>query len=315
MLIRTYGFSLEAGNSAVTLNDLFTELQAQSGKTIPGMAHPRIFFFDNSDPSFAKGLVVTLKDHKTYCQLVNDQGKLVIKVSAVNDQLLDFNFFIVNKSNGFGLYQYYHHSCAPGTFGGHLRQVYRSICSARTKSELQKLSEDGKGTKKAEAKVRSKYFKSLKFQILVHLSSIDKILKEFKKIKAFQYEVTALTHATSAGAPLGPYAKKVVEKVYFDGESKVGDVAKAIGEYITSENISKGSIDVIDVYGNEDIPMSVRIGNIPNSFGEEDFDSFTAHINDLDASQFASHVIINRLVDKAKNEHKAIFMKKIKGQN
>lgn len=312
MLIRTFGFSLDTKNNAVGLNDLFAELAAKSGTLINGMAHPRMVFFDNSDPIFAKGLVVTLKDQKTYCQLVENQGKLVIKVTAIKDQLLDFNFFLINKTNGLGLYQYYFHSCAPGTFGAHLRNVYRQLSNVRRDAEIKALKATKNHTATKEKAIRSKYYKGLRFQILVHLNSIDKILKTFKRIKAFQYEVAAIAPIVPKGAPLLPYARKVVEKVHFDGNSKIGDVATAIKDFIIAENIARGSVDVIEEYDDEDIPLSVKIANIPRPFGEEDFDSFTKKINNLDARKFATHGIIGILLKKATQDYPAIFMKKIK---
>ncbi|MFT4257478.1 MAG: hypothetical protein QM599_11035 [Pseudoxanthomonas sp.] len=312
MLIRTFGFALDTQSNAVKLSDLFAALTANSGKKITGMAHPRMVFFDDSDATFTKGLVVTLKDQKTFCQLVDNQGKLVIKVTSIKDQLLDFNFFVINKNNGHGLYQYYFHSCAPGTFGSHLRNVYRNLSNSRRDKEIKVLEASGEHTAAKEKAIRSKYFKGLRFQILVHLNSIDKILKTFKRIKAFQYEVAAVAPIAPVGAPLLPYAKKVVEKVHFDSDSKVGDVATAIRDFIVAEKLSRGSVDVVEEYDDEDIPLSVKIANIPRPFGEEDFDSFTKKINNLDASKFASHGNMAMLIKKATQDYSAIFMKKIK---
>ncbi len=312
MLIRTFGFSLDTKTNAIGLNDLFAALAAKSGTPINGMAHPRMVFFDDSDPIFAKGLVVTLKDQKTFCQLVENQGALVIKVKAIKDQLLDFNFFIINKTNGLGLYQYYFHSCAPGTFGTHLRNVYRELSNARRDAEIKILNASGKHTGAKEKAIRSKYHKGLRFQILVHLNSIDQVLKTFKRIRAFQYEVAALEPIAPKGAPLLPYARKVVEKIHFDADSKVSKVATAIKDFIIAEKISRGSVDVVEEYDDEDIPLSVRIANIPRPFGEEDFDSFTKKINNLDANKFATHGIVAMLLKKATDDYSAIFMKKIK---
>ena len=312
MLIRTFGFSIDTQSNAVKLSDLFAALAANSGNKITGMAHPRMVFFDNSDATFAKGLVVTLKDQRTFCQLVDNQGKLIIKVASINDQLLDFNFFLINKNNGHGLYQYYFHSCAPGTFGSHLRNVYRNLSNSLREKEIKALKASGDHSTGKEKAIRSKYFKGLRFQILVHLNSIDRILKTFKRIKAFQYEVAAVAPIAPAGAPLLPYARKVVEKIHFDSNSKVGAVATAIRDFIVTEKISRGSVDVIEEYEDEDIPLSVKIANIPRPFGEEDFDSFTKKINNLDASKFASHSNMAVLIKKASQDYPAIFMKKIK---
>src|SRR5690606_297779 len=103
MFVRSYGFSIEAGHNRVTVADVFSLMASQNGQPDTSKSNERRFYVDDtSDADFVRGLVVTVKDQKAFCELVNDSGSFVIKVNNLtgDNKLMEFNFFVVNKKNG-----------------------------------------------------------------------------------------------------------------------------------------------------------------------------------------------------------------------
>ena len=316
MLVKLYGFALKSENIQISLNDLFASLASTSGNEDKSLALPRRIYFDyTSDPDFAVGLVVTIKDQKTYCELVsNNNGKFVVSVTNLKgkNKLMEFNFFLINKSNGHGIYQHYFHSCSPGTFAVYLKKRFRFLSDKSRDNAIQSLKAGGLHTAAKEKQVRSDHARGLSFSLLVHKKSLESVLKEFKKIKGFEYEVAALQPEYIAGAPISDYINRLRQKVTFKPTVGVGVLAKAIQSTVEKLSPRSGHVSVVDEIDGEEIPASVRIANIPENFGEEDYDVIATKMNNLDVDKFSSHKIVKELKDKCRDTYKHIFMKKVK---
>jgi len=109
MKVRTYVFSVNTKSKHVSLGDLFSYLANEPRIIGQGENGERRFYVDESNPSYYKGLVVTVKDQKAFCKLLEgNAGDITIEVENLDEKerLMEFNFFVLNKSNGFGLYQH-----------------------------------------------------------------------------------------------------------------------------------------------------------------------------------------------------------------
>lgn len=77
MKVRLYGFSLEAGHTKASLDDLYGHMDLFSGEADNTRTNERRFYFSkDADPTFARGLVVTVKDQKAFCKLIHENGRL-----------------------------------------------------------------------------------------------------------------------------------------------------------------------------------------------------------------------------------------------
>lgn len=193
MIVRSYGFSLEAGHAHVSIADVFNYMVGHNGQPDISKSNERRFYIDDqSDAQFVRGLVVTVKDQKAFCELVKDNnGSFVVSVKNLEgeNKLMEFNFFVVNKSNGLGIYQHYFHSCSVFTFGDYLRKRYFSLSSNLAEQELAKERAAGKLSHKKERAIRSKYRNQLVFTLLVHNENLADVLAKFKQINSFEYEI------------------------------------------------------------------------------------------------------------------------------
>jgi hypothetical protein len=318
MLVRSYGFSLVAGNKEISTEDLFSYLVSISGAENDSLGNLRKVFVDGSgNDGLLRGLVVTVKDQKTFCELQNNQGSFVISVANLKgkNKLMEFNFFIINKKNGLGIYQHYFQSCAPATFGRYLSSYYRYLSDSSKNRKIKELDDNGELSGKKERLIKSSHAKGLYFSILVHKESLEKVLSKFNQIKAMEYEYAQLEPDLIKGAPLATYVNRIRQKVTFKKDSKIDVLAKAIQQTVNKFNFRSGRVSVVDSFGDEDIPMSVKIANIPEHFGEEDYDTVAGLLNNLDVKKFSSHKVMLSLVEKMTVEYKHIFMKNVKDKN
>lgn len=315
MLVRLYGFSVKSDNTQISINDLLASFAATSGAQDTSLsAHRRIYFDTTSDSDFAVGLVVTIKDQKTFCELVRNKGKFVVSVTNLtgNNKLMEFNFFLVNKSNGIGIYQHYFQSCSPGTFGSYLRKRFRALSDKSRDSQIEYLKNAGEHTGAKEKAIRSAHAKGLSFALLVHQKSLEKVLQEFKKIKAFEYEVAALEPEMLDGAPIAKHVNRLNQRVSFKPTVGVGVLAKAIQATVNALKPRSGRVAVVDEVDGEEVPASVRIANIPEHFGEENYDAVASKLNNLDVDNFAAHPVVEELKKVCRETYKEVFMKKVK---
>lgn len=315
MIVRSYGFSVTPGNKEIGLDALFESLEKTSGAADTSLSNlRRIYVNTASDPNFVIGLVVTVKDQKTFCELVNDKGNFVITVSNLKgkNKLMEFNFFLVNKANGLGIYQHYFHSCSPNTFGSYLRRRYRRLSDSSQDATIQAMKNAGEHTLKKEKQVKSAHAKALSFGLLVHKDSLAKVLSRYKEIKAFEYEYAALEPDLIKGVPLGNYIKRLRQKVSFKPNVGVDILSNAIQATVDMIQPRSGHVSVIDEVDDEDIPMSIRIAGIPEHFGENDYDAVAGDLNNLDVTKFADHKVVKELIKAGKETHAHVFMKKIK---
>jgi hypothetical protein len=292
-----YGFEIETDSQDVTISKLMAHLAAHSGEPDKSRTVERRIFFDEAtNKNYYLGLVVTVKDQKRFCRLENNEGQIKITVENLkgDDKLMEFNFFVVNKRNGVGLYQHYHQSCGLNVFGTYLSSSFKLLCDQATNDEIQmQVKREGGLSSDKERSIRKKFSGRLHFSQLVRKESLEKILNEYKSLKSFEYEVSALDAEDRPGVPLSRYAKKIRQKLTFSKSWTVPVLASAIAGAIQIISPRSGRVYALNEF---DEDVSLRIFDMPDNFGEEDFDDVTLKLHDLDLNAFGAHQVSKELV-------------------
>lgn len=302
MKVRLYGFSLEAGHAKTSLNDLYEYMELQSGVADTSRTNERrIYFSKDADPTYARGLVVTVKNQKAFCKLVDEKGRLVILVENLQgeDKVMEFNFFVVNKSNGLGIYQQYHHSCSLGVFGGYLRERYRTLSTRSIDAEILELRRSRQHSEARERAIRRAHRGNLTVATLVHRGNLSSVLRQFEKIKSFEYEFAQIEAIRDVARPLQPYVSKRKEKVTFEPRFAVSTIATAVHNAVEMIVPKSGRVHVETDEGD---PLSVKLADIPENFGEYDFDEIATQLDQLDTADFAEHQTFTDLQDVCNSE-------------
>lgn len=298
MDVKYLGFSLETSSDAITIKDLIAEACKVSGESNKLKSIERKIYLNNDDDNYYKGLVITVKDQKRFCQLTSSDSGFKIKVENLmgENKLMDFNFFVINKNNNIGLYQHYFQSCSLMVFGDYLKHSYRKIRDERISTDIENKKISNQGVIKAveERKIRKKYNSKLSFHALYREEDIEIILKEFKRIKAFEYEYACLTPNIIAATPLSSYVIKKKEKLIFSTDYSSDTLATAISGAISQLSPKRGKVFVEDAEG---IDSAIQIFNIPDCFGQEDYDEVAYKLNLLDINKFQDSLYINELIE------------------
>jgi hypothetical protein len=314
MDVRYFGFSLFTESKALSLLDFFQDIEREQYVAHKSNENEvRLYIDTKSDDLFYKGLVVTVKNQKRFCKFSgqNTIPKISVENLKGDDKLLDFNFFVVDKATGLGIYQHYHQSCAVNVFGQNLKGYYRKIRNAKIESDLA-VAESLKGSKLEEKEkklIRQKYTERLIFAPLHKKEDIEDLLASCNSINSFEYEYSHLTKEVRDATPLSRFVERKVEKIVFTRESSVVEKAKGIGTFIKNFNPKRGRVFVEDSEGQV---LPLKIFEMPDCFGVVNYDSLVLKLDGLEIDRFSEHSFFNELTNiYGKDEYEHIFAMEI----
>lgn len=289
--------------SAFRIEDYVKQMKS-GGHIFDSGEYKRIVYFnDTHSREYFVGLLVTVKDQRTYCKLINESGKLHVEVNSLNSgaNLMDFNFFVIHKTTGAGMYQHYHQSCSINLFGFLNSKRFSDLRSSNLEQAIKPESRKTNLTKKEEKAIRNRYKGNLRFEVLVRKENLSTLIEELSRVQGFEFSFSTLTVDEPEFKPLGPYVRKERHNISFVKGSPVSKLAKFIPKIIKTKSIDDGKITGIDANG---IARILRITDNPDNFGEYDYDDVAPKINALDIDQFQSSWVIQELITKCKsNKH------------
>lgn len=304
MKVRFLGIGFEHGDG-VSIDELLYNLTSNNGaKTKLGSFDRQCYLkaLDGRNSNYIVGLLVTIKDHKKFCELQNSDGKFIVKVSTVNanSNLMDFNFFAINKTNGQCLYQHYHNSCSSSQFAQFLQSNYKRLQAFKAEADKSAIEDI---TKKQTIDINKKYKKGLSWGLMVRPENFDALLAEMETIRDFQMDFEALHVPEPDFAPLKNMVKKERRKISFVADTKASLVSQAIAKIIKNEEITEGKITG---RGPDGLEKVIHILDNPDNFGEYDYDDVAGKINALDVDDFYKNWVITELLNQMKR-HDYIF--------
>jgi hypothetical protein len=309
MRVVSFGISLKRGHDKLSLAQLFAELESENGTSQQSQDIDRRYYIDDeTDSEFIRGLVVTVRDQNAFCKLVESGPNFKIQVQNLADaeRIMEFNLFVINKKNGFGIYQYYHRSCPPNTFIAYLKRRYRAksqelrdvaIAAAEKKS-------GGSLSTKEKKSLRTQYAGVMKGGVLVRPDSLAGILDKYKDITGFSFELTSVEARQHAMGPLDPLARTVRQSVAFLKDASKRKITKAIYDFLDNVNPKTAKVSVLD---DDEESFQIRVTNMPQNFGEYEYSEVASELQGLDVSKFTDTTIVLRLIKLCK-KHKEIFM-------
>ncbi|QHA95146.1 hypothetical protein [Pseudomonas sp. J380] len=304
---KNFGFSFSTAKSDIPLCDFLNSLVGKNIEFSLKSGNVRRIIVDQSDNFFC-GVVITLKDQRSYASLVNDQGQVKVKISDLADleQIAEFNFWVINKLNGFGMYQYHYGACTLSNFASMVTSQYRRDLEAKRKVELAKLPD--KAPAKQEKAVNSRFFHGLAFEMLVQARDIEEVLAKYKEIRSFKYEVASVEALANDDFPLLGMVSKVRHHVSFDSTVDSHLIIKGIQNMMSSVKDRSGRVEVLD---DEDEPFSVKLMDVPVNFGEMPYDIFMKGLATFDSADASKCDLIKVLMDKCEKEYAHVFTKKV----
>jgi hypothetical protein len=310
MQVRLLGFSLLTDCSEISLDDYVNHMISMHGNPHKYGEHDRFIFFNRThSETYYVGLVVTVKDQKTYCELVQKSGNFIVKVNELdsNSSLMDFNFFVIHKATGFGMYQYYHQSFSVNAFGHFNAQRFLEFKNKKIHAEISSIPDKNRSDLE-EKKINKKYKGSLSMEVLVRKENLQALIEELQSVKSFEYCFTSLSTDEPEFQPLKNEVKKEKTKLFFQRLSSVELLASAISGIVTKFEINTGRVVGTDI---NNVDRVLRIVNNPDNFGEYRYDDIASKINSLNVDVFEKSWVVQELLSKC-SEYKHIFEAKVK---
>jgi len=277
MKVRFLGFSFSTGNG-ISLEQFLSLMGKQSEYEIDRGEHKRILMIrDLKGKDYYVGLLVTIKDNKKFCELVDEGGELKVFVTTISDNshLMEFNFFVINKNTGFGIYQHYHNSCSFNQFGYLASGVYNDTKESIISKSI--IDAGGDSVKESEKKkIKAKYKGGLKWEVLVRPEKLEELINELESIRAFEFDFLSLKAPEPEFSPLSNVVNKERRRFSFVRKTPVHYLAKHISKIIKNLSITDGR-----VYGKDSdgINQILKIYDNPDNFGEYDFDDLASRLN------------------------------------
>jgi len=306
------GFSVQAGNSHVSVDDVLSWMEGSSGAPdLTKGLERRIYVSAGEGQGFARGLVVTVRDQKKFLRMAGDGQNVVIEVENLrgDQHLMEFNFFVLNRANGLGLYLHYHQSCSIAIFGSFLQGRYHTLSRSGREAAEAALGDDASA--RVVRDLRKEFAGKLVFAQLVSRQGLEDILKECKSIESFEYEFATVEQAKATPAtPLSRFAKRRREKITFVSKSPVAALAKAVAEALGVVAPKSGKVLATTVEGKH---ISLKISDIPEHFAEYEYDEIAGRLDKLNTAEFASHPILDEMEHICRSEdNRATFMAEFK---
>lgn len=304
MQVKLLGFKLstEEKNDLINLSKLFSYIESNSQeKEI--YEHKRQIFINSSDNIFYQGLIITIKDQKKFCELKSDDNEnFKIQVKDIDElsKIMDFNFFIVNKNTGIGIYQYYHQSFSLNSFGYFLKSIYRNMRDIKIENELNELVKSKQVISQYEKrKIKKKFNNPLNFEILIKKENLESLIKELDIINSFEFNYTYLTAHESSFMPLKSQIKSERTKILFNKKNQSKSlIAETIVRIVKDAAITKQKITGIDENKLEKI---LHISNNPDNFGIYEYDDIASGLNSVEIKKFHESMVVKILTDAANN--------------
>lgn len=297
MKVKYLGFKFNTGKN-IKLEDFLAYMVQFDDTERKFNGKERLFFYLKPDSDdYYKGLFITIKDHKKFCELKQDEDKYKVIVNDIGDdsKLMDFNFFIVNKKSGYGLYQYYHNSTSVHQFTSFCKKFFNELQKDLKDSDIQNLE---KPTEKNKKKTRAKYKHVLTSNILVKKENLPQLLNKVKEVKRFEYYISSFSLVEDLYVPSKNQVEKVYQRIYYGENTLIEQIRSGIIDAVDKYGVSKGKIRGKDDDGKE---LIFEIYNTPDYFGEENFDLLVAKLIDQDIYDLNNNPIINNLLSLAKN--------------
>ncbi len=284
----------------ITLSEFFDRLCTLVDQEIQFGDYKRLLYV-SGDGEYHTGLFLTIKNYKLFTELRrNDQGKRIIeaKETATGNDAVEFNYFILHRDTGRGLYQRHHNSCAVGQFFKFCRDQYNDLRDDRIGRSIAELGSDPKPN--AVRKARRQFKGGIQTSTQASAGRVQEMLGELKRIRQLEFTVTALDVAEPWAVPLNGLVKAYTRRISLH-KAPIARVRAALMQAISDGHLEDGRIRGDD---SDDAQRIIQLTENADVFGEYDFDDVARmafDLSDLSKASFLQEML------KTARQNKAYF--------
>lgn len=302
MNVKFQGFELNVEGGGITWTDFLANLASSSGTEIRYSPFNRILGVNlTENQNYILGLFVSIKNQKRFTEIRENRGQfeLVSKDLDAGARLADFNFFILNKQNRRGIYQYYHQSCSLQQFLGFTSSQFYKL----KRDKIDELRENETySEEELLQRLESLKTSRLNTDVMVRSDTFEQLLDQIDQIKEMKFSLSTYEPDTGWFRPLRDCAKKRTERILFNRDMNSA-IRTGIRQVIQNEEIE--DVRVTGVSVETGIETTIKLFNNINDFGQYDYDNLTEHMV-VDLESFHNSEIITLLLHTAQ-ENDQVF--------
>lgn len=293
MKIKLLGIDLTVG-AGVSLADLFADIASKLGAPKEFSGYARFLYTADKDGYYV-GLLITTKNHNKFLEFKQDaqSAKLEARETSEGTKLADFNFFVINKNSGRGVYQYYHQSCSLNTFGLLLKSYYDEL---KTRRVLAARAAIGTPTPKQERQINQRFKGTLTWATVVKKETFEKLISKFKQIRNIQINFATLAYEETIFTPLAREASRLTQRYSFNADTPVGAIVKGVKAVFKETEVKGARAQGI---GEDDLEAVVKLVDTPDYFGEFEFDKIASTMT-IEPAKFADSQFLKDIIEVAK---------------
>ena len=284
----------------LSLVALFQELKQRQGQEQEFGDYNRLIFVDEVT-KYHIGLILTAKDYRHFCEMHREGSGFRINVHEVADgtNLIDFNFFVIHKLTGRGLYQYYHNSCHPNVFSRFCSRVVSSLREGGMNAAVSAAGGDDIDAN-AKRRIERQYRGRMEWQLLVRREAFEVLIRKFQHIGNFELDFGTIEPEQERlfGGLQGVW-HRLRHRVSFRRSATLVERAKAIIDFVHDNS----AISFAAVHGKDEdgLDATLRLARNPDSFAHYDFDEMARHMT-VDPTTFKDSPLMKRLLKHATEE-------------
>lgn len=293
MKIVFQAFAWKWSNPKFPLSNFLDNMSDQQVKYDAG--NRRLYFI--KDGKYFSGVILTIKNMKKFVTLLDTKNEITLDVHQLNnnENIADFNFFIVNYKTGFGVYQYYHHSCSLNAFNYILSKLYSRSNSEYINSITEELKKQGateSKIKKEEKQWRSKLTTSI---IMKKGSFAEKIL-QMKDIYGANIEFLEFDILEREFSPLKKELKSVKYALNFNKEKSIRAVLDTLVSIFKKNTLKRATVKGKNELGDD---VTYKLFNDFDRFNEFDYDDMVPSLK-LDPQNIQQSILNNKIIGELK---------------
>jgi hypothetical protein len=298
MKIVFQAFHWKCQSSTVNIKNFLDEWSKNNGKP----QRNKIFYFIE-DKDYWIGIILTIKDMRKFVTLVESKQEIKLDVHELddNEKIADFNFFVIDKYTGYGLYQYYYQSCSLNNFNYLAKSYYNEIKKNAYNQAKERYENEGKS--KNEIKKLMQVYKSVFTTSIIERKGkfLDRV-QLMKDANSINIEFEQIDYSNSPFQAIQPILKSMRYKLIFLKDSSPVSKISNVVTLLTNNIPKRATIDGLDENGHD---IVYRLFNDFDRFKEYDYEDMVPSLR-LDQSNASMSIKNNAIIIELKSVFKSI---------
>ncbi|MFC4677481.1 hypothetical protein [Desulfovibrio legallii] len=303
MNINFQAFKWRCNCSALPMEKFLAENALLNGINL----NNRILYYIEGD-DFWRGLVLTVKNMKKFTKIVNSSGKIRLDIHKLekNEHIADFNFFIIDKNTGCGMYQHYHNSCSLNIFNAINKDRYLKIKNKLYEDAKIQLENENKPLKQIKNDLKI-FNETIECSIIERNGSFVERVALMKSAKEAEIEFEILDTTKDEFVAIMPHMRRLKYQLFFNKESPMNLLIEGLTRTFKGAKLKKAKVVGIDEHGNDAV---YKLLNDFDRFGSFDYEAMVPALSldqDKVKESINENLIISKLIE-AYNRVKTILV-------